>query len=163
MSKQDPSAKPQDDTHVTQFTCTCGKGTYIRSLGRDIALKLGTFGYISALTRTHVGPFAIDDAISLDYFKEISDKPPIDSVVLPLESVLDDIPVLPLRENEASRIANGNAISFIARPDMERLKEIGIQPGEKHTALATFKGTPLAIIEVDGPEIKVLRGLNINS
>ena len=159
----DPSTTPQDDKNTTTFICDCGKGTYIRSLGRDIALKLSTVGYISSLTRTRVGPFTIDDAISLDYFREIGDKTPETHVVLPLESVLDDIPVLPLRENEASRITNGNAISFIARPDMERLKEIGILPGDIHTALATFKGTPLAIIEVDGPDIRVLRGLNINS
>lgn len=148
------------DENTAVFECICGKGTYIRSLARDMGLKLGCFGYISALTRTAVGPLTLENAISLDFFKDLGDKPPVNAV-LPVETVLDDIPALALRENEASRLKHGNALSFIARPDMDRLKAIGILPAETQTALALFEGRPLAIVQVDGPDIKALRILNL--
>lgn len=148
-----------DDT--TTFECTCGKGAYIRSLARDMAEALGTKGYISALSRTAVGPMSLENAISLDFFKEMPDNTRIEDIVLPLETVLDDIPALALREQEASRLKHGNPLSFIAKPDMQRLSMIGIEPGEPETALATYEGRPLALIEVDGPEIRALRVLNL--
>ena len=151
----------ENTADTARFECVCGKGTYIRSLARDMAQKLGTCGYVSALTRTAVGPLMLESAISLDFFKNMGDNPPIDDTVLPLETVLDDIPALALRDQEASRLKHGNPLSFVAKPDMERLKTIGIIPGEPETALATFEGRPLALIEVDGPDIKALRVLNL--
>jgi tRNA pseudouridine55 synthase len=58
-------------TDACEFKVTCGKGTYIRSLARDIALRLGTFGHISFLRRTKVGKFSIEDGISLDKLKDL--------------------------------------------------------------------------------------------
>lgn len=149
------------DSDTATFECLCGKGTYVRALARDIALRLGTYGYVSALSRTAVGSFTLENAISLDFFKEMPDNTAIEDVVLPLETVLDDIPALALRDQEASRLKHGNPLSFIAKPDMDRLATIGITPGELHTALATYEGRALALIEVDGPEIKALRVLNL--
>ncbi|MEM6781094.1 MAG: tRNA pseudouridine(55) synthase TruB [Pseudomonadota bacterium] len=151
----------EHSTHTISFECVCGKGTYIRSLARDMAQKLGTCGYISALSRTQVGPLTLKNAISLDFFDEMPDNTPIEDIVLPVETVLDDIPALALKDQEASRLKHGNPLSFIAKPDMDRLKMIGIIPGEPATALATYEGRPLALIEVDGPDIKVRRILNI--
>mgnify|MGYP001793842746 CR=1 FL=1 len=54
------------DTDHAVFEVTCGKGTYIRSLARDMAVKLGTVAHLSSLRRTRVGPFLERDAISLD-------------------------------------------------------------------------------------------------
>ncbi len=48
------------------FEVACGKGLYVRSLGRDLAQALGTVGYVAALRRTRVGPFGVEAAISLD-------------------------------------------------------------------------------------------------
>ena len=48
------------------FRVHCGKGTYVRSLGRDLSLFLSTYGYISALRRTRVGPFTLKESISLE-------------------------------------------------------------------------------------------------
>ncbi|MEM8839495.1 MAG: tRNA pseudouridine(55) synthase TruB, partial [Pseudomonadota bacterium] len=54
------------DGEEARFSCLCGKGTYIRSLARDIAKALGTCGRVSALRRLAVGPFSENDMISLD-------------------------------------------------------------------------------------------------
>ena len=51
---------------VATFEVTCGKGTYVRSLARDLAEKLGTVGYVSALRRLRVGRFSESNAILLD-------------------------------------------------------------------------------------------------
>ena len=150
----------------TVFECVCGKGTYVRSIARDLGQKLGCFGYIGALERTKVGPFTLESAISLDFFENLDDNTARETigedVVLPLQTVLDDIPALALREQEAARLKQGQGLSFVARPDLERLYRIGIELEDGcTTALATCKGKALALIEVNGPTIQPLRILNV--
>ena len=57
-----------NETNIV-FTVSCSKGTYIRVLGKEIAEKLGTVGYLDSLTRTRVGEYFIDDSVSLDQFE----------------------------------------------------------------------------------------------
>lgn len=75
---------------VTDFTCRCGKGTYIRSLARDMGRILGCYGYISLLRRTEVGKFSEKNAISLEILKNMVHKGESD-FLYPVEFVLDDI------------------------------------------------------------------------
>lgn len=147
----------------TTFRCVCGKGTYVRSLARDMGLKLGCFGYISALERASVGPFALENAILLDIFQNPDDKPTPEQVLLPLQTALDDIPVLALREQEAARLKNGNVLAFYSKPDLERMTLAGIEWDGKDavTALTTFDKKAIAIVEVNGPELHPIRIFNI--
>ena len=57
-----------NETNIV-FTVSCSKGTYIRVLGKEIAEKLGTVGYLNSLIRTRVGEYFIDDSVPLDQFK----------------------------------------------------------------------------------------------
>ncbi|GJL84660.1 MAG: tRNA pseudouridine synthase B [Micavibrio sp.] len=139
------------------FEVICGKGTYIRSLARDMALDLGTCGYIKALRRTKVGPFDEKNAISLDKLEELDD---IAGALLPLETALDDIPALAIKEAEMAKLKNGQALSFIAKPDFKRLEETGLQESNQ-TALALYKGKPIALVEIRGPEVKPVKVLNL--
>lgn len=143
------------------FTCVCGKGTYMRSLARDLALALGTVGHIVDLRRTAVGPFTLDNAISLDFFTDFDDSAPLDNVLLPLETTLDDIPALALNQGEAARLKGGQKLSFISRPDLARLQAIGIDLKDETTALALYDGNPVALISIEGPEIRPVRVLNL--
>lgn len=147
----------------TTFRCVCGKGTYVRSLARDMGLKLGCFGYISALERASVGPFALESAISLDIFQNPDDKPSPEQVLLPLQTALDDIPVLALREQEAARLKNGNGLTFLSKPDLERMSQAGIEWEGRNivTALATYDKKAIAIVEVEGPELHPIRIFNV--
>lgn len=149
--------------NTATLRCVCGKGTYVRSLARDIAEKLGTKGYVSLLIRENVGPFALNDAISLDFFKENPDKERLESIVLPVQTVLDDIPVLAVTDTEATRLKNGQKLSFIARPDVERLVKAGhdIKGRDAGLVLATYKGTALAMLEVAGIEAQPVRVFNL--
>lgn len=145
------------------FRAVCGKGTYVRSLARDMARKLGTYGYVSLLVREAVGPFSLESAISLDILGENADKSALESAVLPVETVLDDIPVLSVSDQEAVRLKNGQKLTFIARPQVQRLLDAGLQVGqtEPGLAIAMYQGKPLAILEVVGVEAQPVRVFNL--
>ena len=87
------------------------KGTYIRSLARDIAHALGTCGHVTYLRRTKAGPFVDLQAISLDTLEEIGKGAPLKDHLLPLEAGLDGIPALSLNTESAQAVRQGRVIS----------------------------------------------------
>jgi tRNA pseudouridine55 synthase len=154
-------------SNETSFKCKCGKGTYIRSIARDMGQKLGCFGYISALKRTKVGSMALENAISLEIFDQMIDNPPqekdLNGVLLPLQTVLDDIPVLALKDQELTALKNGNAISFLSKPDLGRLEALGIdwKSDDITTALVRYDDRPIAMVEIYGAKIQPVRVFNL--
>jgi len=149
---------------TARFTMLCGKGTYVRSLARDLGGMLGTCGYISALRRTAVGPFTTQNAISLDKLEKLvqgaaSITDVLDEVLQPLETVLDDIPALAIKEDESAKLRNGQVLSFISRPDFARLEALGL--GQYGTALAVLHARPVALVETEGATIKPVRVFNL--
>lgn len=92
-----------------QFKATCGSGTYIRSLGRDMAQALNTVGYISKLKRIKDGKFNINDAISLENLEKIDHKERY-QYIKPIRAVLDDIPAVPVSAFDVEKIRCGMAI-----------------------------------------------------
>ena len=144
-------------TREARFKCICGKGTYMRSLARDMARALGTVGYIVDLRREAVGPLTLDTAISLEKLAEVGH-----SALLPVETVLDDIPALALNEREAVRLKQGQKLTFMSRPDLERLMRAGLGLDvEESEALAVYNGKPIALVTVRGAEVSPLRVLNL--
>ena len=89
---------------------TCGSGTYIRSLGRDLARALLTEAVMSALARTAIGPFRVEDAVPLNALDAIS----ITNHLLPPQLGLADLPQLLLSADQVRRIANGQTIDVPA-------------------------------------------------
>lgn len=146
---------------TARFELVCGKGTYVRSLARDMGLRLGCYGYVSALERTQVGPFLAENAISLETLEKIDINSELDAVLLPLSFVLDDIPALELKPQEAVRLKNGQALSLISRPDFQRLADIGAERGKPLEALACLHGKPLALVDIDGPDVTSIRVFNL--
>ena len=122
------------------------KGTYIRSLARDIALALGTVGHVTMLRRVKAGPFTLESAISLDKLNEAANGGGIGQYMLPLTAGLDDIPALPVTPHEALALRQGKMLV-----------------GKPHTGLllAMEGETPVALVEASGPEIRVVRGFNL--
>lgn len=147
----------------TTFRAVCGKGTYVRSLARDIGLKCGTYGSVTKLIREAVGPFSLDNAISLDFFTESNDNTDLLSAVLPVQTVLDDIPVLAVTDPEAQKLRNGQKLTFVARPDVQRLADAGVdfRSTEAVLTLATYKGKALAVLEFAGVEAQPVRVFNL--
>jgi len=109
-------ARPDADTAV--FEVESGKGVYMRSLARDIALACGTVGHVSALRRLRVGPFAEADAIMLDKILATDENAPASpELLLPVATALADIPALALTEAEAKGLSHGRAISLLELMD----------------------------------------------
>lgn len=105
-------ARPDADTAV--FEVSSGKGVYMRSLARDIALACGSLGHITVLRRLRVGPFTEDMAISLDKLEQGEDTAPISpALLLPVATALADIPALALTESEAVSLGHGQALSLV--------------------------------------------------
>jgi tRNA pseudouridine55 synthase len=100
------------DSDHAEFAVACGKGTYIRSLGRDLAQSLGTVGYLSALRRTVAGPFRENSAISLPKLETLGHIPPLLGVLAPVATALDDIPALAVTEAQAGRLFQGQMVSL---------------------------------------------------
>jgi tRNA pseudouridine55 synthase len=104
--------RPDPDTAI--FEVESGKGVYMRSLARDLAVACGTLGHIVALRRLRVGPFTEAQAISLDKLAGAEDMPPPSpDLLLPVATALADIPALALTEAEAVGLSHGQAISLV--------------------------------------------------
>lgn len=97
----------------TTFHVMCSKGTYIRALARDLAVALGTVAHVTYLRRDCVGAFKLDDAISLEKDFKMDDNlaTKIVSAIIPIRTVLDDIPAVSCTESAIARIAKGQSIS----------------------------------------------------
>ena len=98
-----------DDTQIT-LTVTCTKGTYVRVLAEDIAKQLGTLGHLTALRRTQVGNFSIDDAIALSLLEEHSLEER-QSWLLPIDACIDIDAELTLTEEQCARVHMGQRLN----------------------------------------------------
>lgn len=144
----------------TDFRVACGKGTYVRSLARDMGRALGCYGHAGRLIRTKVGPFTRENAISLDFLEENAHIADRKSFVLPLDSVLDDIPALELSTEEAARLRNGQALTFVSRHEIGRLEQAGLARETPH-ALIRVAGRPFGLVDVDGVTLRPHRLFNL--
>jgi tRNA pseudouridine55 synthase len=142
-----------DEDHA-EFEVECGKGTYVRSLARDLAAALGTVGHVSALRRTRVGRFTEAQAISLESLPSLGHSPAAFGHLLTVETVLDDIPALALTETEANRLRCGQAVGVADRFDMGRIGYlesgciVWAVAGGKPVALARFEAGGLRPVRV---------------
>ena len=102
------------DPDHAELEIVCGKGTYVRSLARDLAKKLGTCGHVAQLRRTRVGPFGEQSAIPLESLEALGDSARHLECLSPVETVLDDIPALAVTGDQAARLRQGRSV--IVRP-----------------------------------------------
>jgi tRNA pseudouridine55 synthase len=125
------------------FTLRCGKGTYVRSLARDLGRKLGCLGHVVALRRTSAGPFTADKMISLAKLEQFSHngagRKAILTALLPLRTALDDIPALALGEVEAKRLRQGQPLRMAPEEFPSEHQPILVLHGENPVALAILK------------------------
>ena len=87
----------------------CSKGTYVRSFVEDLAVALGTLGYVSRLRRTQHGPFAIDQTHTLDAILD-TDPRTVMNWCLPVDACIADLPVCAISEQQYQRARHGNPV-----------------------------------------------------
>jgi tRNA pseudouridine55 synthase len=125
----------------------CGKGTYIRSLGRDLAWALGTVGHLSALRRTVAGPFREEAAISLPKLEALGHIPPLLGALAPVATALDDIPALALTGAQADRLRQGQPV-LLTRDAPPSGTLVRVETGSKLVALVRSDGAALQPVRV---------------
>ena len=127
VSRLDLTGQPDADTAI--FRMDCGKGGYVRSIARDLGQRLGCLGHVQSLRRLWSGPFAEEDAASLE---DVEADP--QAYLRPLEVALADLPRVHCSSLAATRLKNGNPAEVIASE-----AEFG------DTAWAVVEGAPVAI------------------
>ena len=142
-----PAQGRHDEVSEITLTAHVSKGTYIRSLARDIARALGTVGHVAMLRRTKAGPFTLADAVSLDKLAEHAKARTLEHLLLPLRAGLDDIPALPLTPDQAGALRQGRVLAGIAANDGQHFALLG--------------STPVALVEVQARAMRVVRGFNL--
>ena len=142
-----PPPRPGEDLNDITLSARVSKGTYIRSLARDIARALGTAGHVTMLRRIKAGPFDLTHAISLDKLDELAKGRTLEHILLPLRAGLDDIPALALDPDQAGALRQGRVLAGIANDD-------GLY-------FAMLGETPIALVEVTSGEARVVRGFNL--
>ena len=137
------------DEHHATFEIRCGKGTYVRSLVRDLAWELGAEGHVSALRRTQVGPFRAENAIGLDKLADLVHRGALSEALLPVETALDDIPALAVTDEDAFRLRQGRPIVLLPRqvetikPRLGASRAVSAMGGGKLVALCELRAGSL--------------------
>jgi tRNA pseudouridine55 synthase len=129
------------------LTAHVSKGTYVRSLARDIALALGTVGYVTMLRRTRAGPFDLTQAISLDLLDGAAKGATLETHLRPIEAGLDGIPALLLTPEQAAALRQGRVLAGVAAHDGLHFAKLG--------------ETPVALVEIIAGLVRVERGFNL--
>jgi tRNA pseudouridine55 synthase len=145
---------PNPDHSVLE--AECGKGTYVRSLARDLGRALGCFGHVSALRRAAVGPFGEETMILLEHLEALchraaSGEASLADALMPVETALDDIPALAVSRADAARLQRGQAVLLRGRD----------APNFRGTIYVTVSGQLLALAELDSGEIVPKRVFNL--
>jgi tRNA pseudouridine55 synthase len=103
---------PDPDTAVLEMVC--GKGGYVRAIARDLGRALGTHGHVTALRRLWSGPFEPEDGLDWPAFEALAGTPDLEARLLPVAAGLHDLPEIPVTEEAARRLANGNPAPAVA-------------------------------------------------
>jgi tRNA pseudouridine55 synthase len=142
---------PNEDICVIE--AECGKGTYVRSIARDLGRALGCFGHVAALRRTWVGAFGEADAVPLDRIEEAAAEGPeaLLALLRPVETGLQDLPAVNLSSADAARLRQGQAVLL-------RGRDAPIMSG---TVYATSKGALVALGEISEGEFRPRRIFNL--
>ncbi len=139
---------------AARFEVHCGKGTYVRSLARDLGRALGCLGHVTSLRRTRVGAFTENHMISLENLEDLRHKAPggnaMERALIAIETVLDGIPALAVTADEGKRLRQGQEVLLT-----------GIPITSAETVLIRCEGEPLGLAGVTDGRVKPRRLFNL--
>ncbi|WP_345890895.1 tRNA pseudouridine(55) synthase TruB [Devosia oryzisoli] len=130
---------------------TCGKGTYVRALARDIAEALGTRGHVASLHRAAVGPFTDENCVTIEQLEATEAGPERDALIAPVSLGLADLPEIRLDAGQAGAVAHGNTILLTGAGAPVAMDECWV----------SFKGKVLASGSVEFGQFKPRRVFNL--
>lgn len=133
-----------------RFRVSCSKGTYVRTLGADIALSLNAYGHLTELRRTKCGNFSLSDTILLDNLKKL-DYSALQQSLLPMLTCLCDITVIAISQEDGERLRKGQKLSAAS---------YGLE-GKNQDLIAVAANQPIAIVRVEEKSISPIRVFNL--
>jgi len=136
-----PGEPPEAEIEVE-----CGKGTYIRSLAHDLGEKLGCGAHLSALTRTRVGPFKIEDAIAMEELEAAFERGDWQEHLQPMDYALLEMPAITLHIEDEKDIRHGQPVAI----DDDRTETLPAIADELLCRAYAEDGSLVAIIRYDG-------------
>ncbi|MEO1091654.1 MAG: tRNA pseudouridine(55) synthase TruB [Pseudomonadota bacterium] len=142
----------RDDHDHFRFVLTCGKGTYVRALARDLGAALGCHGHVTELRRLSVGAFRVEDALTLTALEQCIRNDGLPQALVSLSTALADIPALAVTEPQAHRLRAGQAIWI--PPQL-----VG-GDGDRATIRAQLHGEVVAVARHDGEWLSPMRVFN---
>ncbi len=134
-----------------------GKGTYIRALARDLGAALGTLAHVAELRRLSVGPFTEAQAISLDWVDEHRHDLASCGYLLPIETVLDDIPAMSLTAAEAARMRMGQRIGWDGPRERDQFEPMD----EGRVVSAWHERNLVALAKIENGGLQPVRVINL--
>ena len=117
---------------VIRFEVTCSKGTYVRSLCRDIGEKLGCGGCMQELLRTRVERFCVEDSLKLEQIQRLAEEGRAEDIVLPVDEMFDDCEKVVVQPKDDGPVHNGNAVGSGVRKPQKDKERIRLYDSEGH-------------------------------
>ena len=152
IGRLDLVERPDDSRAI--FEIECGKGTYVRSLARDMGRELGCYGHVADLRRVEVAPFEPDDLVTIEELEAAQGAAPdgesfeaLDDLLVDTIVALDDLPSVALGDEAAQRVRSGNPVVARGRD----------APVEAPEAYATQRGKLVAIGMIEAGMFKPKR------
>ncbi|MGF1474806.1 MAG: tRNA pseudouridine(55) synthase TruB [Geminicoccaceae bacterium] len=145
----------RSDAERAVLEMVCGKGAYVRAVARDLAQAFGTEAHVRVLRRLAVGPFHVDDALSVDTLAALAKDDSLPQALVPVATALADIPAFALTEPQAQRLKAGQSI-MVSRNSMID-EGSAIQSDDLQTVKAMQAGELVALARLDGAELSPLR------
>lgn len=147
-----------DADHVT-LEMTCGKGTYVRAVVRDLAERLGACARLSMLRRTRVGGFTEDRSVSVEKLDEFLYEGRGSELLLPVETALDGIPAHALTDEDASSLRQGRPVVLLPR----QLEALLPDPSGPRTVAAYRNGRLVALCDVRAGRLNPTRVFHLDA
>jgi len=122
-----------------ELKINCSKGTYIRSIANDIGEKLGCGAVLAGLVRTKVGPYNLEQALTIEKVEEICNQNKISDYIIPISEILKDLPGIVVEEGCEKRIKNGMELK------RENLNSVGNFKSGETVKVMNTKGEVLAV------------------
>lgn len=133
-----PSTGDLPDIDHMSLRMVCGKGGYVRAIARDLGRALGAAAHVTQLRRVWAGPFDVADAVQVAQIEERAKTPEIDTLLMPLETGLDDVPQCLLSAEAATRVRNGNPAPVL-RSDAEFGEDAWASAGGQPVAVGRYQ------------------------
>jgi tRNA pseudouridine55 synthase len=138
----------------------CGKGCYVRSLARDLALALGTCGHLAALRRTHSGRFAVEESVAFAALAAAAGgdegaRAALSAAVIPIEAALASAPRAELDAAGEAHAQHGRVVPLSCVTSGGAALHAGVEP----VLLCGAGGAPIALGRVADDGLRVVRGL----